>query len=444
MDRHRFLLRPAAKNIRPIRIDGSYSTLCNSHASLSLAVVRATRITFWQAVEPLIRHPNFYPPCQWDKNLSTLRPQFSLLKGTMSQSSGGSPTLPANIQREIQISGYVFAGSTAVRDQTCFWDILSHLRSDWLLLFKQNFNLNTSVYVVSRVASSVYVLGFTLFATYPLPACNTAFVVFNCFYPISVSASAFLFFSRVRAIYGGNRLVTFVFGFLWLAVLGSSITIPVSGGAVSLGDPPECLIVGPHAPYVTASSGIIITVNDTLVFFTISHHLVSNYAHTQQLQTCGDWIRALLGGSDLPAFSKALLTDGQMYYIITVATNILTTLLVFIPGVSLVYRGMFVIPNVALTSIMACRVYRNTRLGITSGSGELSLPTLNSLDPSIPLSVVDFSTHRNATTHSSAHLEDDFNRNKSGMVYPPATVEISSLSSGQGTSRNLCRISSVT
>ncbi|KAJ7496548.1 hypothetical protein FB451DRAFT_1549650 [Mycena latifolia] len=195
----------------------------------------------------------------------------------MSQSSGDLEELPAYLQRQIQIAGYIFVGSTSV----FIWDILNNLRNDYALFFKKKFHVACLAYAVSRIASLMYVLGFTVFATYPLQACNTSYVV----------------------------------------------------------------------------------------------------------------------GANLPAFSKALFVDGQMYYMITVLVNILATLLVYIPSISPVYHGVLVVPSTTLTSIMACRVYRNTKLGITRGTSELALPTLNSnAVGTIPLSVVQFSTQPNRTT----------------------------------------------
>ncbi|KAJ7496551.1 hypothetical protein FB451DRAFT_197892 [Mycena latifolia] len=310
----------------------------------------------------------------------------------MSQSSGDLEELPAYLQRQIQIAGYIFVGSTSV----FIWDILNNLRNDYALFFKQKFHVACLAYAVSRIASLMYALGFTVFATYPLQACNTSFVVFNVFYPIGLSASAFLFFFRVRAIYSGDRLVTAIFGFLWLAVLGASITIPFGGSAIKLGHPAECVLA--HGEAYLGAAGIILTVHDTLVFFAISYRLVSNFAQTQQ-QTRGEQLKTLFSGANLPAFSKALFVDGQMYYMITVLINIFATLLVYIPGISPVYRGVMVVPSTTLTSIMACRVYRNTKLGITRGTAELALPTLSSnAVGTIPLSVVQFSTQPNRTT----------------------------------------------
>ena len=68
-------------------------------------------------------------------------------------------------------------------------------------------------------------------------------------------------------------------------------------------------------------------------------------------------------------------------------SNIITTVMAYVPTSSPVYHGLLIIPNVTLTSMMACRVYRNTMLGLTRGGGgdELSLPTLGS-GPGMPAS----------------------------------------------------------
>ncbi|KAJ6529024.1 hypothetical protein DFH09DRAFT_1371092 [Mycena vulgaris] len=280
----------------------------------------------------------------------------------MSQPSGRAEELPAELQRGFRLLAYVLVGCTAV----FIWDVLNNLRNDYMLLFKQRFHVASGAYLVSRLAFLVYLLGFTIFSTHPIQACNTAYVAFSSFYPLSISASAFLFLFRVRAVYGGDRLVTATFGLLWLIVVGTSMMIPFSGSAIGLGDPYECVIV--NVGTYTGAAGITLTVYDTLVFFAISYRLVSNFRHSEEL-TRGEQARAFFSGANLPAFSKAVFTDGQMYYMIMVVMNGATILLF----------------------LMACRVYRSTRLSIP-GSWELSLPTLNSIGPSwnltIPLSIV--------------------------------------------------------
>jgi hypothetical protein len=148
---------------------------------------------------------------------------------------------------------------------------------------------------------------------YPLRACNTAFVAFSAFFPIGTSGSALLWLFRLRAIYGGNRIVTFIFGSLWLALVGASVTLPIAGViTTSLENPPGCLVV--RSKKYDGAFGIILTVYDTLVFLAISYRLASIFPKTEQ-QTQWEQIKALFSGSNLPAFSKTLFTDGQMYYL---------------------------------------------------------------------------------------------------------------------------------
>ncbi|KAJ7757902.1 hypothetical protein B0H16DRAFT_1885387 [Mycena metata] len=292
----------------------------------------------------------------------------------MSQSAGGSEPLPPDLQKQIQVSAYVFAGSTAV----FVWDILNNLRNDYSLLFRHRLNAATLAYFASRIASFV-------------SDCNTAYIAFDIFLAIGVSGAAFLFFLRVRAIFQGERIPTIVFGCLWLAVPASSINSIISVGAVGLGDPTVCVFAPRYGTATYGLAGIVLMVYDTIVFLAISYRLISNFQAEQQ--TPGEQVKALFSGAELPAFPKSLFMDGQMYYMIAVAANIVTTVMAYV-RVTPIYRGFLVIPNITLTSIMACRIYRHTKLGVTHRSADLTLPTLNTLGASgntIPLRVVPFS-----------------------------------------------------
>lgn len=86
-------------------------------------------------------------------------------------------------------------------------------------------------------------------------------------------------------------------------------------------------------------------------------------------------------GEYLPAFSRALLQDGQVYYLcvlllpsrkislifldksVSVTSNIVVVILTWVKGAPIAYRLMFTVLNVALTNMMACRVYRHTKFG---------------------------------------------------------------------------------
>ncbi|KAJ7842934.1 hypothetical protein B0H14DRAFT_1020816 [Mycena olivaceomarginata] len=274
-------------------------------------------------------------------------------------------SLPPDILRQLHVARLVFACTTAV----FIWDVLHNLVDDYHLFFKHKFRVSAAAYLGSRTASLAYVLGFTLFSTYPLANCRAAMVVFNSFYSLSAGCTSLLFFFRVRAIYGGQRIISWIFAFLWICVVGAAILVPIYSYAASVGS--VCIVT--KIPSIVGAAATALTVHDTSVFVAISYRLLAN-SHREHTPT--EMMRALFRGANLHTFSTALFRDGQMYYMITILSNILTISLVYAPSVSPIYHGVMGIPNVTLTSIMACRVYRNAKLHYVHVP-HLSLPTLS-------------------------------------------------------------------
>ncbi|KAJ7648778.1 hypothetical protein DFH06DRAFT_1209591 [Mycena polygramma] len=262
-----------------------------------------------------------------------------------------SDDIPPDLIRPLQVASYVFAGATAV----IIWDILHHLKDDYSILFKHKFQISAVAYVLSRLASLTYVLGFTIFATYPLRDCKTAVHAFNGFLPISVGSTGLLFFFRLRAIYNGQPLITRCFAFLWLCMLAASLTVPFGTTAAKIGA--ACIVT--QIPSYQVANGITMTVYDTSVFLAISYRLLEN---SDVEHTPGERVHALFRGPHLHTFSRALFRDGQKYYLITVITNGMTIAMVYSSRINPIYRGMLSIPNNAVINIMVCRVYRNVRL----------------------------------------------------------------------------------
>lgn len=128
-------------------------------------------------------------------------------------------------------------------------------------------------------------------------------------YHPAVSATALLFFFRVRALYDGNKYITAVFLVMWLAVLGASLTVVMSLTGVHIGNTKYCTFAG-FQPY-GSSSNIVIGVFDTCVFAAISWRLLANAPLASDTGNLGKFG---LFGKYLPRFSRALLQDGQNYY----------------------------------------------------------------------------------------------------------------------------------
>jgi len=140
--------------------------------------------------------------------------------------------------------------------------------------------------------------------------------------------------------------------------VAACLTVIIGVDGVNIGSTRYC-IDGEVKSYVTTAT-IIPLINDTFVFLAISWRLFSNsYARP----TFKDGLRVLIFGDYLPMFSKAMLHDGQAYYLTTVTINLLAVIMLFNQTVPTILRTVFWVPNVLVVNIMACRVFRNTIFG---------------------------------------------------------------------------------
>ncbi|KAF8154826.1 hypothetical protein B0H34DRAFT_718046 [Crassisporium funariophilum] len=263
--------------------------------------------------------------------------------------------LPPELAFQVTISTYILVGSLGVM----IWDILNNLQGDIKLLFKHKIGLPTVAYFISRLGSLGYVLASTIFETAPTGNCASFEKGLDWLYPIAIPATSLLFFFRVRAVFDRNNYVVGFFAFMWLAVLGGCLTVTQGVVGVHIGPTNYCLN-GSLAPYVSAAA-IIPLVNDTLVFLAITYRLMSNAHRDYSIK---DGVRVLVFGDYMPAFSRALLQDGQVYYLTTVTTSLMTVIMLYIDSVPIAYRTMFTVPNIMLMNVMACRVFRNTKFGL--------------------------------------------------------------------------------
>ncbi|KAF9457486.1 hypothetical protein BDZ94DRAFT_1326212 [Collybia nuda] len=258
--------------------------------------------------------------------------------------------LPPELAYQKAVTTYVYVGMLGI----LVWDILIHLGADYKLLTRYRPNIPTLIYFISRWSSLLYSVSSVIFETAPVEDCRVFSKVTCAVYHPAVSATALLFFFRVRALYDGNKYITAVFLFMWLAVLGTSLTVVASLTGVHIGNTKYCTFAG-FRPY-GSSSNIVIAVFDTCVFVAISWRIMTSDSPTDG----GGGFR--LSGKHLSQFSKALLQDGQNYYLVAMVCNLLVLIMTYIHGVPTVYRTIFLVPAVGLTNIMACRVFRNTKL----------------------------------------------------------------------------------
>ena len=140
------------------------------------------------------------------------------------------------------------------------------------------------------------------------------------FFSTAVVFTSLLFFFRTRAIFNRNRWIVALFATLWLAVLGGCLAfvIDVFYAPRPAPNTHAFCIKENISPFVAAAT-IIPLINDTLTFIAVTWRLfrTSSVHHTLK-----NGIRLLVFGDYLPVLSKALLQDGQAYYLLAFSQSI--------------------------------------------------------------------------------------------------------------------------
>ncbi|KAG2004260.1 hypothetical protein CC2G_002832 [Coprinopsis cinerea AmutBmut pab1-1] len=208
----------------------------------------------------------------------------------------------------------------------------------------------------NRFCSLVYVLWSSIYYTGPVGNCFKNEKGLGAFYPASVSLSALLFFFRVRIVYEGHKWIVGFFFFMWLAVVGGTLTVGFGVTGVHIGPTNYCL--NAKVEDYVAAAALIPLIYDTSVFLAITYRLAAS-SHLAAHKKGGWWAR--ISGDYLPGVSRGLLKDGQTYYMVTVFSNLLTVIMIYMSSLPATYRTIFSAPNIMLINVMACRVFRHTK-----------------------------------------------------------------------------------
>ncbi|KAF8154582.1 hypothetical protein B0H34DRAFT_529566 [Crassisporium funariophilum] len=271
------------------------------------------------------------------------------------------------------------------------WDILNHLKDDYNMLFKHRVSYPTVIYFVSRITTFGYSLGKMIILTAPVhPAQCLKFSNANgIIFIIAMSSTTLLFYLRVCAVYNQNIYVRLFFGTTWLGCLGGAATGVTGVVGIPLSRSPDStrtLCIDQIRHLYIMSSTVILMVNDTLAFAAITYKLgLSNYRDQDMSKKT---LLRLFFGESLPAFSKALLQDSQVYFLMALsatATFLITFFTIDASSPTSPFRLIFLVPTLVLVNIMACRIFRNTKLGragmtppttVVSTAFEMHHPTL--------------------------------------------------------------------
>ncbi|RDB22105.1 hypothetical protein Hypma_010778 [Hypsizygus marmoreus] len=258
---------------------------------------------------------------------------------------------------QITISGYIAVGLLAA----LVWDILTHLDLEYKILFRSKISIPIVVYFLARltVLSSLFLV---ILSTDPLGKhCPRLGEVVCVFYHVTYSATTLLFFLRLRAIFHGNRPVIVVGFLLWLGSVGGALTSLITGGAGAVEIQPSNYCGLTPATTSVIAPPVTLAVFDTFVCFAISWRLLESVNNSKH-SSSSLWKRILLG-RDMPALSRVLLQDGQVYYLVSLTSSLATVLISFLPGIPMAFRYASAF-NTIVVNAMACQVFRKTKYGM--------------------------------------------------------------------------------
>jgi hypothetical protein len=179
----------------------------------------------------------------------------------------------------------------------------------------------------------------------------------------------YLSYLRVCAVWLWNRFIVGFFGVAWLSVVAATFTLIRSIKTTALeGYCTPIIEDGPLvlAPFITGFF------NQTVIFLAITYGLCKNTLSRDEDQTFRNGILLMLGKS-LPTFSKELLHDSQISYLIIMFISGVTLAWVYVwreiqVELNSTFRIALVPPFLALVTILICRVHRNTKLDLYSNA----------------------------------------------------------------------------
>ncbi|KAF8532312.1 hypothetical protein JB92DRAFT_1313095 [Gautieria morchelliformis] len=274
--------------------------------------------------------------------------------------------LPPSLAGQLEATRYL--SITALAAFT--WDLLCTSGQDYRLI-KGSINVPTLVYFLSRVSSLVHIVATTVFHVAPVDSCAALPMVIGWCWAVAIPSTSLLFFFRIRAVFDRQKWIVAFFVVLWLATLGGAITVPfaITGGHIANTNRCQPTAVKPFS----SASIIASTCNDTLVFIAISWRIITRTTVNSRAQS-------FFCGGNLPYLSRELLRGGQQYYLVTVGGNVIIMAMILSPATPPLLKDMFPVINMALENSMACRVFRNIKLG--SNKAEASMSGIGASEPS--------------------------------------------------------------
>ncbi|KAH8078389.1 hypothetical protein BXZ70DRAFT_659522 [Cristinia sonorae] len=262
--------------------------------------------------------------------------------------------LPSDVASQLEASRYLYSATMGA----WIWDTLMSLPEDVIMFRDHGATISDLVYILSRLASFGFITASLIFQVSNVGDCHKLAKAIGWLGALALPLNSLLFFFRVRAVFNRSKIIVAAFALFWLGTLGGALTAPFAVDGIHIGTTKNCVNSNVKS---FASAGIIAAAaNDTLVFLAISTQLMMY----SLADTWSSRIKAFMKGQGLGHISKTLLQTGQLYYLATVGLNLVAAVVILTASVPPILRAMFSIPNLALQNAMACRVYRQLKIGL--------------------------------------------------------------------------------
>ncbi|KAI0791744.1 hypothetical protein C8Q75DRAFT_805350 [Abortiporus biennis] len=263
--------------------------------------------------------------------------------------------LPADIATQVQNANLFVVAIVGAWTCNFLMSLHEEIR---MLTTSERYTIPDFCYLLARVTTMGYLVSSTIFVAREVEHCQTLMRIIGCFGGLAMPINSLLLFHRVRAVFHENRPVIVMFAILWLSTF-SCLTVLIGTKAAHIGPTKFCI----ESAFVSSNAVglVVIAIYDTLLYFAISARLTL-YDHPNM--TLREWLKMFLTGRGLHKIARTLFTSGQLYYLATVAVNIVTMVMILDPKVSEVYRAMIAVLDVAVQNAMACLVYRQIKIGM--------------------------------------------------------------------------------
>ncbi|KAF8445992.1 hypothetical protein L210DRAFT_3642297 [Boletus edulis BED1] len=239
------------------------------------------------------------------------------------------------------------------------WDILTSLPDDLTIIRSTTPSPVLLAYFSSRTCALAVVFMSALAKTGPVPKCGVLELILFIFWVVASASSSYLFLKRVHAVFPQERHVRHAFTVLWIVGVGASVVVVLPGPLhiyYEIANTKHCMNAQVKSYVSAAFIGPVLF--DSLVYFAISFKILKFHQTTKPT----GWKVFCRAKQSLPHLSRAVLRGGQQYYSITNSFNITALVWASSRSVSPVLQSLPFVPAVALTSAMACRVFRNLKL----------------------------------------------------------------------------------